>query len=411
MTELDDFRVRVREFLAGHAATSADGGGAERHDDGDAVVVRGKAFQNALADAGLAALTYPVEFGGAGLDAEHQKVFDEESADYEMPSRQFMVGIGICAPTLLEYGTDEQRRSYLPALLRADAVWCQLFSEPGAGSDVASLQTRAERDGDEWVVNGQKVWTSGAHYADYGLLVARTNRDVPKHRGISMFIVDMHSPGITSRPLRQIDGRAHFNEVFLDDVRLPADAIVGQVDDGWRVTLAMLANERVAIGAGGSSQSLSSDGYGSVLRLARARGCTGDPLVRQELADLYVLERILALLGLRIREALVAGRAPGPEGSVAKLAATVLGKQAASLGMAIAGAGSLAWSTDENGRDEHGGDQASAFLFAPMLGIAGGTSEIQRNIIGERVLGLPKDPAVDKDVPFRDLLVGTQSKK
>ncbi len=402
MSELDDFRTRVREFLATHA----DRAGTASHDDGDAVVARGKAFQNALADAGLAALTYPVEVGGAGLDAEHQKVFDEESNGYEMPSRQFMVGIGICAPTLLEHGTDEQRRTYLPALLRADAVWCQLFSEPGAGSDVASLQTRAERDGDEWVVNGQKVWTSGAHYADYGLLVARTNRDVPKHRGITMFICDMRAPGVTSRPLRQIDGRAHFNEVFLDDVRLPSDAVVGEVDDGWRVTLAMLANERVAIGAGGSSQSLSSDGYGSVLRLARARGRTDDPEVRQELADLYVLERILALLGMRIREALVSGRAPGPEGSVAKLAATVLGKQSASLGMALAGAGSLAWEE----HDPSGGDPAAAFLFAPMLGIAGGTSEIQKNIIGERVLGLPKDPAVDKDVPFRDLLVGTQTK-
>jgi alkylation response protein AidB-like acyl-CoA dehydrogenase len=250
------------------------------------------------------------------------------------------------------------------------------------------------------------VWTSGAHYADYGLLVARTNRDVPKHRGITMFVCDMHAPGVTSRPLRQIDGRAHFNEVFLDDVRLPADAVVGEVDDGWRVTLDMLANERVAIGAGGSSQSLSSDGFGSVLRLARAHHCAEDLVVRQELTELYVLERILALLGMRIREALVAGRAPGPEGSVAKLAATILGKRSASVGMAIAGAGSLAWSEG----DENGGDAAAAFLFAPMLGIAGGTTEIQKNIIGERVLGLPKDPAVDKDVPFRDLLVGTQTK-
>jgi alkylation response protein AidB-like acyl-CoA dehydrogenase len=405
MPQLDEFRARVREFLATHAES--------HHDDGtepseDAVVARGKAFQNALADAGLAALTYPSEFGGAGLDAEHQKAFDEESAGHEMPSRQFMVGLGICAPTLLEHGTDEQRRTYLPGLLRADAIWCQLFSEPGAGSDVASLQTRAERDGDEWVVNGQKVWTSGAHYADYGLLVARTNRDVPKHRGISMFIVDMHSPGVTTRPLRQIDGRAHFNEVFLDDVRLPGDAVVGQVDDGWRVTLDMLANERVAIGAGGSAQQLSSDGYATVLRLARAHGRTDDPVVRQELVDVYVLERILALLGMRIRAALVAGRAPGPEGSVAKLAATVLGKQSASLGMALAGASSLAWTPSRDGGDPRGADPAAAFLFAPMLGIAGGTSEIQRNIIGERVLGLPKDPAVDKDVPFKDLLVGTQ---
>jgi alkylation response protein AidB-like acyl-CoA dehydrogenase len=400
VADLDEFRTRVREFLATHTGPA----GADHAEDG--VLARGKAFQGALADAGLAALTYPIDAGGAGLDAEHQRAFDEESAGYDMPSRQFMVGLGICAPTLLEHGTDEQRRTYLPGLLRADAIWCQLFSEPGAGSDVASLQTRAERDGDEWVVNGQKVWTSGAHYADYGLLVARTNRDVPKHRGITMFIVDMHSAGVTTRPLRQIDGRAHFNEVFLDDVRLPADAVVGDVDDGWRVTLDMLANERVAIGAGGSSQSLSSDGYATVLRLAREHGCTGDPVVRQALVEVYALERILALLGLRIRAALVAGRAPGPEGSVAKLAATALGKQSASLGMALVGAGSLAW--DDADRDGDGGDPAAAFLFAPMLGIAGGTSEIQRNIIGERVLGLPKDPAVDKDVPFRDLLVGTQ---
>jgi alkylation response protein AidB-like acyl-CoA dehydrogenase len=346
VADLDEFRTRVREFLATHAERAgAAAVGAGHHDDGadhseDGVVARGKAFQGALADAGLAALTYPTDAGGAGLDAEHQRVFDEESAGYDMPSRQFMVGLGICAPTLLEHGTDEQRRTYLPGLLRADAIWCQLFSEPGAGSDVASLQTRAERDGDQWIVNGQKVWTSGAHYADYGLLVARTNRDVPKHRGITMFIVDMHSAGVTTRPLRQIDGRAHFNEVFLDDVRLPAHAVVGEVDDGWRVTLDMLANERVAIGAGGSSQSLSSDGYATVLRLARERGCTGDPVVRQELVEVYALERILALLGLRIRAALVAGRAPGPEGSVAKLAATALGKQSASLGMALVGAGS-----------------------------------------------------------------------
>jgi alkylation response protein AidB-like acyl-CoA dehydrogenase len=405
MPDLDEFRLRVREFLAAHADPAGASAAEDRSDGGEAVVARGKAFQQALADAGLAALTYPAEFGGAGLDAEHQKVFDEESSGYDMPSRQFMVGLGICAPTLLEHGTDEQRRAYLPGLLRADAIWCQLFSEPGAGSDVASLQTRAERDGDEWVVNGQKVWTSGAHYADYGLLVARTNRDVPKHHGISMFVVDMHSPGVTTRPLRQIDGHAHFNEVFLDDVRLPGDALVGEVDDGWRVALDMLANERVAIGAGGSSQSLSSDGYATVLRLARAHRRTDDPVVRQELVDVYVLERILALLGMRIRAALVAGRAPGPEGSVAKLAAAVLGKQSASLGMALVGAGSLAWSDDDPG----GPDPAASFLFAPMLGIAGGTSEIQRNIIGERVLGLPRDPAVDKDVPFRDLLVGTQT--
>ncbi len=363
-----------------------------------------QAFQQALADAGLAALTYPTELGGAGLDPEHQKVFNEESAGFELPSRQFVIGLGMCAPTLLEFGTPEQQRRYLPALLRADAIWCQLFSEPGAGSDVASLQTRAERDGDEWVANGQKVWTSGAHYSDYGLMLARTNPDAPKHRGISMFVVDMRLPGITARPLRQIDGHAHFNEVFLDDVRLPADALVGELDGGWRVAVAMLANERVAIGAGGSSQQMGGDGFIRLLELARTRGCSADPVLRQELVDIYARERILELMGARIRAALVAGRAPGPEGSVAKLATALLGKRSADLGMAMAGAGGQAWTAGAGG----GGEQAASVLFAPMLGIAGGTSEIQRNIIGERVLGLPKDPAVDRDVPFRDLKVGTQ---
>jgi len=400
MTDLDEFRTRARAFLAEHA----DPAGTERHDDEAATVARAKAFQRALADAGLAAITYSRDLGGAGLDAEHQRVFDEESSGFELPSRQFMIGLGMCAPTLLEFGTDEQRSRYLPALLRGETVWCQLFSEPGAGSDVASLQTRAERDGDEWVVNGQKVWTSGAHYSDFGLLVARTNTDVPKHRGISMFVVDMKTPGITARPLRQIDGHAHFNEVFLDDVRLPVDALVGEVDDGWRVAVAMLANERVAIGAGGSSQQMGGDGYATLVALARASGRTDDPIVRQELADVFSRERILGLMGQRIRAAFVAGRAPGPEGSVAKLATAILGKRGADLAMAMAGAGGLAW---EPG-DTSGGEQAAGFLFAPMLGIAGGTSEIQRNIIGERVLGLPKEPVVDRDVPFRELRVGTQ---
>jgi alkylation response protein AidB-like acyl-CoA dehydrogenase len=398
MADLDKFRVRVRSFLEAHA----DPAGTVRDDDEDATVARAKSFQGALADAGLAAITYPTELGGAGLDSEHQKVFDEESSGFELPSRQFMIGLGMCAPTLLEFGTEEQQRRYLPALLHGDAVWCQLFSEPGAGSDVASLQTRAERDGDEWVVNGQKVWTSGAHYSDYGLLVARTNPDLPKHRGISMFVVDMRLPGVTARPLRQIDGHAHFNEVFLDDVRLPADALVGDVDDGWRVAVAMLANERVAIGAGGSSQQMGGDGFVTLLDLAREHGCTGDPVVRQELADVYARERILGLMGERIRSALVAGRAPGPEGSVAKLATATLGRRSADLAMAIAGAGGQAWVPGA------GGEQAASVLFVPMLGIAGGTSEIQRNIIGERVLGLPKEPAVDRDVPFRELKVGTQ---
>jgi alkylation response protein AidB-like acyl-CoA dehydrogenase len=398
--ELAEFRARVHAFLLEHA----DPLGAERPHDESVVVARAKAFQSALFDAGLAALTFPRDYGGGGLTAEHLRVFNEESANFELPSRQFMIGLGMCAPTLLEFGTEEQKRAYLPGLLRGDTVWCQLFSEPGAGSDVASLQTKATRDGDEWVVKGQKVWTSGAHYCDYGLLVARTNPDLPKHRGISMFVADMHAAGVDAVPLRQINGEAHFNEVFLDDVHLPAGALVGEVDDGWRVAVAMLANERVAIGAGGSGQQMGGDSFASLVSLARAAHATDDLIVRQELADVYCRERILGFLGMRIRSALQAGRAPGPEGSVAKLATAILGKLSADVGMGIAGARGQAWEIG----DPNGGAQSESVLSAPMLGIAGGTSEIQRNIIGERVLGLPKEPSVDRDLQFRELKVGTQ---
>jgi alkylation response protein AidB-like acyl-CoA dehydrogenase len=281
-------------------------------------------------------------------------------------------------------------------------VWCQLFSEPGAGSDVASLQTRAVRDGDEWIVNGQKVWTSGAHYSDFGILIARTDPDVPKHLGITMFILDMHSPGVTVKPLRQITGGANFNEVFFDDVRIPDSMRLGDVGGGWRASITTLMNERVAIGAGGAGgRGAASD---ELIRLARRRGVAGDPVVRQGIVDVLVRERILGYVGQRIRAAVLAGRDPGPEGSVAKLASTVLMKQAADVGVAIAGPGAIAWPED----DERGARWAMGVLGAPGGAIAGGTSEVMKNIIGERVLGLPKEPQVDRDVPFRDLLVGTQ---
>jgi alkylation response protein AidB-like acyl-CoA dehydrogenase len=399
--DLGEFRARVRTFLDTWATPA---GTRNQQDDPDAVA-HGCEFQQALAAAGLAALGYPVELGGAGLDSRYQQVFDEVSSDYDMPSLQLMVGLGMCAPTLFEFGTDEQRRRYLPDLLHGRAVWCQLFSEPGAGSDVASLQTRAVLDGDEWVVNGQKVWTSLAHHSSYGLLLARTNVDVPKHKGISMFIIDMRSPGVTARPLRQMDGKAHFNEVFLDDVRLKPDAIIGQREDGWRATVAMLANERVAIGAGGSSQKMGGVSFEQLSELARRVGKADDPDTRQRLAVMYTQERILNLIGERMRAAFVAGRAPGPEGSVAKIASSLLGKQSGELAVMIAGATAQAWA---------GGDIASAsvageFLASPMLSIAGGTTEIQKNIVGERVLGLPREDVADRNTAFRDLKVGTQT--
>jgi alkylation response protein AidB-like acyl-CoA dehydrogenase len=267
---------------------------------------------------------------------------------------------------------------------------------------VASLQTRAVRDGDEWLVNGQKVWTSGAHYSDYGILIARTNPDSPKHKGITMFVLDMKAPGVEPKPLRQITGAANFNEVFLSDVRVPDAARLGAVDDGWRLSVALLMNERVAIGASGGGPR--DGGVGPLVVKARERGLLADPVVRQGLVDVYIHERLLSWLGVRTRAALQAGRAPGPEGSLAKLLAANIARRQSDLGMAIAGASGQAW---EPG-DARGGRWAMAVLSAPASAIAGGTSEVQKNIIGERVLGLPKEPQIDRDIPFRELKVGTQ---
>jgi alkylation response protein AidB-like acyl-CoA dehydrogenase len=302
---------------------------------------------------------------------------------------------------MIEFGTDAQRERYVAKAMRGEEIWSQLFSEPGAGSDVASLQMRAERDGDEWTLNGQKVWTTGAQVSDFGAVIARTSPDKPKHRGITMFIVDFNAPGVEIRPLRQMNGGSGFNEVFFTDVRVPDASRIGGVDDGWRCAIAMLMNERVAIGAGGGGGR--SVGVEPLIELARRRGRLEDPLVRQGIADVYIRTRILSYIGQRTRDALKAGKAPGPEGSIAKLVGALLARRTSDLGIAIAGAGGQAW---EDPRDSR---WALGVLSAPASRIAGGTDEVQRNIIGERVLGLPKEPQVDREIPFRELRVGTNS--
>jgi alkylation response protein AidB-like acyl-CoA dehydrogenase len=409
-------RARIRAFLSAHArrrrsSAPVDDGRAEAEDgpsrllaedDDLAAVERAKTFQQALFDAGLAGLMVPKAYGGQGLGLTEQLIWNEEASGYDIPTMPLLIGHGMCLPTVLVYGTAEQRDRFLRPLLRGDEVWCQLFSEPGAGSDVASLQTRAVRDGDEWVVNGQKVWTSGAHYSDFGILIARTDPDVPKHLGITMFVLDLRTPGVTVKPLRQITGGANFNEVFFDDVRIPDAMRLGDVGGGWRAAITTLMNERVAIGAGGAG------GRGSaadeLIRTARRRGVAADPVVRQGIVDVLVRERILGYVGQRIRAAVLAGRDPGPEGSIAKLAGSTLMRRVADLGVAISGPAGIAWPAG----DDRGDRWAMAVLGAPGGAIAGGTSEVMKNIIGERVLGLPKEPQVDRDVPFRDLLVGTQ---
>jgi acyl-CoA dehydrogenase len=285
---------------------------------------------------------------------------------------------------LLAAGSEDQRRTYLPSLLRADDVWCQLFSEPGAGSDVAGLSTRAVRDGNHFVVEGQKVWTSGAARCSHGLLLARTNPDAPKHRGLTMMVVSMRAEGVLVRPLRQMNGASRFNEVFFDSVRVPLDAVVGEIDGGWQAATAIMATERVSIGGGSAGRD--SHDVAALTAAVRRRGSTTDSNVRQQLVRAVERELIADVLVQRVASSVIAGRTPGPEGSLLKLAATRRSQLAAELGTQIAGVDAIAWDPAERNR------WADVALAAPGLSIGGGTTEVHKNVVGERVMGLPREP-------------------
>ncbi|MCP4086252.1 MAG: dehydrogenase [Actinomycetia bacterium] len=401
--EAEAFRARCRAFLDDNVDTPDNSAGSEPPDDpdGSVGVAEGKAFQAKLADAGLAGMIHPKEYGGAGLTAAHEKIWREEAAKSPPPTAQLTISHGMCMPMLSEYGTDEQKARFLADNISAKTLWCQMFSEPGAGSDVASLQTRAVLDGDEWTLNGQKVWTTLAHLCDYGVIIARTDPSAPKHRGISMFIVDMNAPGVEIRRIRQIDGGARFNEIFFTDVRIPKSWQLGPLNEGWRLATAMLMYERVAIGTGQTS-GIRTPRYDTCVAEAQRRGSHTDPTIRQGLMDLYTREVCMSLVAMRTRAELQAGRTPGPGGSLGKLAGAMAARCYRDLSMRIVGADGQAWAA------EGGEEWAMNAIGTLSSGIAGGTNEIQRNIIGDRVLGLPREPSVDKDTPFNDLKVGTQ---
>jgi alkylation response protein AidB-like acyl-CoA dehydrogenase len=360
-SETDPRRVAVRAWLEAHPSPSG----------------------RELAEAGYVAPHWPKPWG---LDADpiHQLVVDEElgRAGVRRPSNP--IGIGWAGPTLLHAGTREQQDRYLFGLLSGEEVWCQLFSEPGAGSDLASLTTRAVRDGDEWVVNGQKVWTSLAQHAKYGILIARTNPDAGKQQGISYFVCPMDTPGIEVRPIIEMTGAHMFNEVFLTDVRLPAGMLVGQVDQGWALAKVTLANERVSLSSGGALWGMGPSAD-DLLDLVRSSGGVADPLLRQRLAALHVEAQILRLIRLRTVTAQIKGEPPGPEASVRKALADEHGQHVMELAKDLAGASGMLAADDMWGY---------GYLFARALTIGGGTSEVQRNIIAERALGLPHDVTV-----------------
>jgi alkylation response protein AidB-like acyl-CoA dehydrogenase len=365
-------------------------------------------FNDARFDAGLAWVHYPEGLGGLGVSRSLQHIVDAEFAAAAAPGNdgdRNAIGLGMAAPTILAYGSDEQQQRWLRRLWTGQEIWCQLFSEPGAGSDVASLATRAVRDGDSWVVNGQKVWTSQAHLARRGLLVTRTDPDVPKHQGMTYFAVDMTAPGVDVRPLRQLTGEAEFNEVFLTDVRIPDSDRIGAVGEGWKVATATLMSERVSIGA---SRAVPREGgmIGLAAQTWRSRPDLRTPGLHDRLLRLWTDAEVARLAADRLRQQLAAGR-PGPEGSAAKLILARLNQEISGFEVELAGEDGLRYDDWTMRRPERanflGRGPGYRYLRAKGNSIEGGTSEILRNIIAERVLGLPPEPRVDKDVPWKDL--------
>ena len=364
----DHRRTEVRAWLEAHPSVS----GAE------------------LAAAGYVAPHWPRPYG---LDADpiEQIVIDEELRRAKVRRPANVIGIGWAGPTLIHAGTEEQKARWLPRLLSGEEIWCQLFSEPEAGSDLASLTTRATRDGDEWIIEGQKVWTSMAQFARWGILIARTNPDASKQKGISYFVCDMEAPGIEIRPLIEMTGGHTFNEVFLDGVRLPADHLVGEVDQGWSLAKVTLGNERVSLSSGGALWGMGPQAS-DLLDIVRAAGGTTDPHLRQRLARLHIESEILRLIRLRTVTAAIKGEPPGPEASIRKVLADEHGQAVMGLAKDLAGADGLLTSSGPCGVADptwHFG-----YLFAPALTIGGGTGEVQRTILGEKILGLPPEPAI-----------------
>ncbi|MET9826786.1 acyl-CoA dehydrogenase family protein [Streptomyces sp. NPDC006349] len=391
MTDAAELRRRTRELLDTHPPATTD-----RPD-----------FLRARFDAGLAWVHYPQGLGGLGAPRSLQSIVDAELAAAEAPDndpRRIGIGLGMAAPTILQYGTDAQKRRLLRPLWTGEEVWCQLFSEPGAGSDLAALGTRAVRDGEDWVVGGQKVWTSSAHLARWAILIARTDPDVPKHRGITYFVCDMTDPGVEVRPLRQITGEAEFNEVFLTDVRIPDSHRLGEVGDGWRVAQTTLNNERVAIG--GTAIPREGGMIGKVAGTWRERPELRTHDLHQRLLGLWVEAEVARLTGVRLRQQLVAGQ-PGPEGAGMKLNFARLNQEISGLEVELLGAEGLLYEDWTMRRPElvdfTGRDAGYRYLRSKGNSIEGGTSEVLLNIVAERVLGLPPEPRTDKDVAWKDL--------
>jgi alkylation response protein AidB-like acyl-CoA dehydrogenase len=396
--DLDDtpeqaaYRTKVRAWLKEHKSEAPILDGPQALKDEAQILAARREWQGKLAEAGLAGVTWPKEYGGQGMGPIEQVICNQEIAKAHVPGILDAIGVGMLGPTIIAHGAEEQKSRYLGSMLHGDEVWCQLFSEPAAGSDLAAVQTRARRQEDgSWRLTGQKVWTTNAQFSSYGLLLARTDADVPKHKGMTMFIVPMDAPGVTVRGLRQISGEAEFNEVFFDDLEVGADAVVGGEGNGWGTALTTLMFERVTIGLGGEGLGFNSDRFAQAI--AADPYASRDREVRKQLGEIASELLAVRFTGYRTLTALQKGQIPGPEAGLAKV--TIV-NGAIRAGDLIA---------DVQGPDALAQDSEWAYMisFLPGLKSAGGTEEILRNTIGERVLGLPPEPRLDKGIPFSEL--------
>jgi alkylation response protein AidB-like acyl-CoA dehydrogenase len=384
-----------REFEAELSRASLGRIQLKEHD----IVEVAKAWQKKKSDGGWVCLNWPKEYGGRGATAVERVIWRQEEGVYFKLTSPFQIGEGMCGPTLMAYGSEADKRRYLPKIASGEEIWCQLFSEPSGGSDVAGLRTRAEADGDHWIVNGQKIWTSGAHYSDYGILITRSDPNVPKHKGLTMFYIDMKSAGVEVRPIKQANGMQEFNEVFFTNLRIPDKQRLGAVGDGWNVSLTTLMNERMTIGARLAT------GFSELLEFCSNLMTEDGPAIddratRSKLANWAVKNSGLKYTSMRAISALSKGERPGPENAIGKLVAGSMLQDIAMYAMDLQGASGML--TDPDAAEAAGRFQAM-LMSSPSTRIAGGTDEILRNIIAERVLGLPGDIRVDKDVPFNKI--------
>jgi alkylation response protein AidB-like acyl-CoA dehydrogenase len=391
-TDQAEYRAKVRAWLDEHKAEAPVLRGEGAIEDEDEAIKAHRAWQRKLAEGGFVGITWPTEYGGQGMGPLEQVVSNQEIAAAGVPGIIDTIGVGMLGPTIIAHGTEDQKQRYLAPMLHADEVWCQLFSEPAAGSDLAGIQSRAvQQDDGSWKLNGQKVWTTNAQFASYGLLLARTDPDAHKHKGLTMFIVPMDAEGVTVRGLRQITGDAEFNEVFFDDVTLDDDMVVGPVNGGWGTALTTLMFERLTIGGGSEGMGFRANRFATVI--AADDAAAADPEVRHRFGELATDLLALRFSGYRILTALQKGQIPGPEAGMGKV--TV-------VNAAIAAGDLIADVVGPDALDE--ADEWSYLIsFLPGLKSAGGTEEILRNTVGERVLGLPPEPRLDKGVPFSEL--------